>query len=56
MGWFFLCARENMFPEIEIKPSKSPRPVSYYDVCVGGGGRKGVTSSIRVLCGVGGVI
>jgi hypothetical protein len=30
-----------MFPEIEIiqiKPSKSPRPVSYYDVCVGGGG------------------
>jgi hypothetical protein len=52
----YFCARENMFPEIEIKPSKSPRPVPYYDVCVGGGGRKGVTSSIRVLCGVGGVI
>jgi hypothetical protein len=29
-----------MFPEIEIKPSKSPRPVSYYDVCVGGGGEE----------------
>jgi hypothetical protein len=36
----YFCARENMFPEIEIKPSKSPRPVHFYNVCVGRGGEE----------------